>query len=104
MRTIWKANAKIAKMPPYQAEATDGRVAFGANQRASIAPTNVRITAKTNGSGMTFSNRYTKKAVARPNIDCFFSELIATDIRASLFLRTILGAPGLVSSVAIFAN
>ena len=47
MMTIWNAKAKIAKMPPYHAEAMLGKVALGANRRASTTPRNVSSTAKT---------------------------------------------------------
>ena len=55
MMTIWKANWKMAKIPPYHAEAMLGKVALGAKTRASATPTKVSSTAKTYGSGIIFS-------------------------------------------------
>ena len=71
MMTIWKANVNRLKTPAYQAAAICLGAAAGAKAYARMDARKVSSTAKTKGSGITFSNRKTKKEVRRPRRDCF---------------------------------
>src|ERR1700676_1460222 len=92
MITIWNAKAKIAKMPPYQAEAMLGRVALGAYTRASSTPRNVSSTAKTCGSGINRSKRKTKSAVARLRRPCLSSAAVGFEMPVVIKLISTLSA------------
>jgi hypothetical protein len=65
MSTIWKAKVKRLKTPAYHAAAICFGAALGAKKKASAAANSVSTMAKTNGSGINFSNRYTKTEVTR---------------------------------------
>src|SRR3954468_24883919 len=63
-RIIWKANPAMLKMPPYHDERISAGEPFGAKIAARRPVRTDSAMARMKGSGITRSNRYTKKATS----------------------------------------